>query len=232
MIDNKKILAVIPARGGSKGVPLKNIRPVKGTPLIALVGPIVKAVKEIDRAVVSTDHPEIMKIAKAAGIDAPFTRPESLSGDLIGDWDVLHHALLEMEKMDSCVYDIILLLPPTSPMRTADHVRDVLKKMIDGNYDSVWTVSTADLKFHPLKQLVIEDEKMRLYDPEGKKIIARQQLKPVYYRNGVVYAMTRACLETQKSILGNKAGAVVIDTPLVNIDTVEDFERLERLLSK
>lgn len=230
MIKNKKILAVVPARGGSKGVPLKNIRLVNGVPLVALSVPVIKALPEIDRAVLSSDHPDIIRIAKEAGLDAPFVRPPELSGDLISDWDVLVHALHEMEKQDKTVYDIVLLLPPTSPLRTPEQIRAVLETLVNDRRDSVWTVSETDLKFHPLKALVLDQGRMDYFDPRGSQIIARQQLTKTYFRNGVAYAFTKDCLLNQKKILGQNAGAVVIRDPFVNIDTLDDFDRLETIL--
>jgi CMP-N,N'-diacetyllegionaminic acid synthase len=228
VIDGRRVLAVVPARGGSKGVPLKNIRPVRGTPLIALVAPVVAQVPAIDRSVVSTDHAEIARVAREAGLDVPFLRPPELSGDTIGDWDVLVHALGEMERLDGHVYDVVLMLQPTCPLRTPAHVAHTLEQLVRDGLDSVWTVSATDLKAHPLKQLTVDGGRLDYFDPRGRSIVARQQLTPVYHRNGAAYAFTRACLLEQKSILGAKAGAVVIDDPLVNIDTVADFEELER----
>jgi CMP-N,N'-diacetyllegionaminic acid synthase len=231
MIGGKKILAVVPARGGSKGVPLKNIRLVNGVPLTAMTGRVIAQVPEIDRAVVSTDHEEIARVARDSGIDAPFMRPPELSGDIIADWDVLVHALAEAERIDKTTYDVVLMLQPTSPLRKPEHLREVLRKLVEEGLDSVWTVSETDLKFHPLKQLKIEDGRMDYFDPRGSAIIARQQLGKVYHRNGVAYAITRECLVDQKGIKGSKAGAVIISDPLVNIDTLDDFKTLENLLA-
>lgn len=230
MIDGRRVLAVVPARGGSKGVPLKNIRPVRGTPLIALVAPVVAQVPAIDRTVVSTDHAEIARVAGEAGLDVPFLRPPDLSGDTIGDWDVLVHALGEMERLDGHTYDVVLMLQPTCPLRRPEHVARTLEHLVRDGLDSVWTVSATDLKAHPLKQLTIDGGRLDYFDPRGRGIVARQQLTPVYHRNGAAYAFTRACLLEQKSILGAQAGAVVIDDPLVNIDTLDDFDALDRLL--
>jgi CMP-N,N'-diacetyllegionaminic acid synthase len=232
MLDGRRILGVVPARGGSKGVPLKNIRLVRGVPLIAMVGEVVRGVPALDKTVVSTDHQEIAKVAMAAGIEAPFMRPPELSGDIVADWDVLTHALQTMEKIDGVAYDIVIMLQPTSPLRTPAHLTAVLEKLIREDLDSVWTVSPTDPKFHPLKQLQISDGRMGYFDPRGREIIARQQLGKVYHRNGVAYAMTRQCLLEQKKIMGEKAGAVVLEEPLVNIDTLEDFRILEDLLSR
>ncbi len=93
MHAGKRILVVVPARGGSKGVPLKNLRPLRGVPLVARVGELVRELAWLDRAVVSTDHPEIAEIARASGLDPAFVRPASLSGDRTSDLEVLTHAL-------------------------------------------------------------------------------------------------------------------------------------------
>lgn len=230
MIDNRRVLAVVPARGGSKGIKLKNIRTVGGTPLVALAGAVASKVVAIDRAVVSTDHDEIARIAEGAGLAAPFRRPEMLSGDKIADWDVLQHALLTMEQIDRTHYDIILMLQPTSPGRTARHVEMALRHLIEGRFDAVWTVSLTDSKGHPLKQLVVDGSgQLDYYDQRGAAIIARQQLTPVYHRNGIAYAFTRDCILRQKTIKGVRTGAVVIEDMVANIDTEIDLEWAEFL---
>ncbi len=231
MFNNKKILAIVPARGGSKGVKLKNICHINRIPLVALVGKVVKQLEYIDRAIVSTDHPEIAKIAKKAGLDFPFMRPENISGDLVSDWDVLNHALLETERIDNKMYDVIVMLQPTSPLRKPEHVTSTVIKLIEGNYDAVWTVSETDSKSHPLKQLVFENDTLDYYDKRGRAVIARQQLTPVYHRNGVAYAITRECLTGQKSLKGNKTSALIIDSPMISIDTEYDFKLAEFILN-
>jgi len=224
MIAGRRILAIVPARGGSKGIPLKNLREVGGISLVALAGKIAAGLAEIDRAVVSTYHEDIAAAAAAVGLDASFRRPESLSGDRIADWDVLHHALLEMERQDNVTYDIILMLQPTSPGRRAEDVRQTLQMLVEGGYDSVWTMSETDSKGHPLKQFECSaDGSFEYYDPRGATIIARQQLDKLYHRNGVAYAITRDCLVNQRSIMGNRPGAMVIERPLANIDTELDL---------
>jgi len=233
MYEGRRVLAVVPARGGSKGVKLKNLRPVGGVPLVALAGRVAAQCDFIDRAVVSTDHDEIARVAEQSGLLAPFRRPDSLSGDRIGDWDVLTHALQEMETRDGVTYDIVLMLQPTSPSRTPAHVRDCVQKLVSGGFDSVWTVSETDSKGHPLKQFVIApDEAMDYYDPAGTQIIARQQLKPVYHRNGIAYAITRQCLVEQKSIKGARCGALVIAGNVINIDTEYDLALADFLLAR
>ena len=233
MLCGKMILVVVPARGGSKGIKLKNIRPLKGVPLVALVGKVVKQLDYVDRAVVSTDHHEIAKIAKEAGLDVPFMRPEPISGDRIPDWPVLHHALNATEEDDNETYDIIVMLPPTSPLRKPEHITMTVEKLIDGNYDAVWTLSETDSKSHPSKQLILNGEIVEYYDPEnGPKIVARQQLSPVYHVNGLAYAFNRECLVNQKTRKGKKTSAVIIKETVVNIDTEYDFILAEFILDK
>ena len=231
MIAGRRVLAVVPARGGSKGVPLKNVKPVAGLPLIAFTAKTIERCPFIDRSVVSTDSSAIATVAASHGLQAPFVRPERLSGDLIGDWDVLTHALAEMERIDRAEYDVVLMLQPTSPLRTPEQLLRVLEMLVAEALDSVWTVSETDVKFHPLKQLTLVDGRLDHFDARGRSVVARQQLGKVYHRNGVAYAMTRQCLLEQQTLLGKRAGAVVITEAVVNIDTLDDFERLERLLA-
>ena len=232
MINGQRILAVCPARGGSKGIPLKNLQTFHGVPLVARVGHLVAEIPEIDRAIVSTDHEEIAKVAKESGLDAPFYRPDSLSGDRISDLEVLSHALIETERLDEVHYDIVVMLQPTSPLRRAKHVLDTIQMLIDGDWDAVWTVSETDSKNHPLKQLTVNNDQLDYYDQAGKKIIARQQLIPVYHRNGVAYAIRRSCLLDQQSIKGKRTGALVLQENMVSIDTHWDLELAELIYSK
>ena len=231
MLNGKRLLAVVPARGGSKGLKLKNIQPVLGIPIVARVGRVVKELGYFDRAICSTDHAEIKKVAEGAGLAVPFMRPVEISGDRISDLQVLTHALTEIEKLDRTTYDVVVMLQPTSPMRTAAHVDATIRKCLDGGWDSVWTLSAVELKFHPLKLMsVAADGAMDYWDPRGEQIIARQQLSPAYYRNGAAYAITRDCLLVQKSIKGKKGAAYVIEEPLVDIDGKEDLEAAEKAL--
>ena len=233
MIENQSILTVVPARGGSKGVSRKNLRMVGGQSLVSRVSAVVAQVPEIDRAVVSTDHDGIAETAEAAGLSAPFRRPESLAGDRIGDLEVLTHALQATEKLDGRKYGIVVMLQPTSPFRKPEQVSSCIRMLIEGDWDAVWTVSFTDSKSHPLKQLNVGEEgALDLYDASGAQIIARQQLEPVYHRNGIAYAFTRECLLEQKTIRGKRTGALIIEEPCVNIDTEWDLELAEFLLSR
>ncbi len=232
MYRGKKILAVVMARGGSKGIPRKNLQPVGGVPMVARIGKLIGEIPEIDRAVITSDDPEIVQVAKGAGLAAPFERPASLSTDRVSDFDTMVHAIQETERVDGVAYDVILMLQPTSPLRTVEHVRDTFVKLVDEGRDAVWTLTETDTKYHPLKQLRLENGKIDYYDPKGKEIVARQQLSPVYHRNGASYAFTRECLLVQKAIMGKNTGAVVVKETLVNIDTPEDLELANWYITK
>jgi CMP-N-acetylneuraminic acid synthetase len=233
MYGGKRVLVVVPARGGSKGIPRKNLHPVLGRPLIVYTGELVRQLPYVDRAVVSTDDPEIARAGEACGLAAPFMRPPELGGDTIGDAQVLRHALEEAERADQTCYDVVLMLQPTCPLREAAHVTATIAKLVEEGWDAVWTVSETDLKYHPLKQLVLESGgRMEYFDPRGSAITARQQLGPVYHRNGAAYAMTRECLLAQRATKGVRSTAVVLTAPLISIDTAEDMLRVEQVLAQ
>jgi len=232
MRAGQRILVVVPARGGSKGILLKNLHPVGGKPLLLHTAELVQRLDWVDRAVVSTDHLLIRQTAMEGGLDVPFMRPPELSGDRIGDIEVLTQALEATEADDGQRYDIVVMLQPTSPLRSAEDVTAALDKLIDEQLDSVWTVSPTDLKAHPLKQLSVDaDGRLDFHDPRGAKIVARQQLEPVYHRNGVAYVLRRSLLE-QGRLLGARAGALVIEDAQVSIDTLEDIQRVEAVLAQ
>ena len=225
MLDGNRVLVVVPARGGSKGLPGKNLRPLAGTPLVAHVATLVAGVPYVDRAVVSTDDPKIASVAREAGLDAPFVRPAELSGDRIGDHAVLEHALTAVEALDEVIYDVVVMLQPTSPLRRSSDVDAVVRKLLEG-WDAVWTVSETPLTYHPAKQLTLaEDGSLAFYDPAAVNVVARQQLTPVFHRNGIAYAFSRECLLEQRTILGRRTTFVLITRPTVSIDTLADFDR-------
>ena len=232
MIEGKNVLAVIPARGGSKGIKLKNLIKINGKTLTAIAIKIAKSVDLIDEIVVSTDHKAIVDEAKRCGLKVPFLRPEYLSGDRIGDIDVLLHALIEAEKQYSKRFDIVIMLQPTSPLRTSENIKNAVFHLLKGNYSSVWSVSETDSKSHPLKQLVVDDSSLNYYDPAGSKIIARQQLSPVFHRNGVVYVFSRECIVESKNKMGPRCGYLIIDQFNISIDTLDDVEFIEYQISK
>ena len=182
------------ARGGSKTIKNKNLVKIKKIPLVGLVGKLVKKMKIIDKALVSTDSDRIGKTSQKYGLDYFFKRPKNISGDIVSDFKVLEHALKTTEKILRRKFDIIISLPPTSPLRDKNYIEKGIKKLIKNKYDSLWTVSKIDTKFHPEKQLVLKKNKLNYFHRNGPRVIARQQLSDMYYRNGVAYIMTRDCI--------------------------------------
>jgi len=227
MIAGKRILAVVPARGGSKGIKLKNLAHFSGKPLIVWAAEFANNLEYIDRHIGSTDHPEISRLAIEYGLPCPFVRPKDLSGDRVSDVDVLIHALQTMETMDDTRYDLVVMLQPTSPLRRPSDIKQLLDLLIETGADSALTVSLTDLKFHPLKQLTLDDGRVEYFDAAGANIIARQQLRSTYHRNGVGYAVTRECLLEQSAVIGANCRALVIDRPVLNIDTPSDLSRFD-----
>jgi CMP-N,N'-diacetyllegionaminic acid synthase len=229
---DQKVLAVVPARGGSKGVPRKNLRPVLGIPIVCRAGLCALEIPEIDRVVISTDDDEIGRVGEKYGLSAPFRRPKEISGDDAGDWEVLNHALVEMEAQDSQQYDVVVMLQPTSPLRRNEDVVKTIKKLIDGEHDAVWTVTETDLKYHPTKQMHVREGRISYVMIEGEAMLPRQALEPVFHVNGVAYALTRTCILEQGSRLGADTAAYVVDSPSVSIDTLDDFDTVTKILEK
>ena len=234
MFANLSVLAVIPARGGSKGIPKKNIAPLAGRPLISYTTELISHLPWIDKTVVSTDSSEIAEVAqKSVGVGIVW-RPEEISGDRIGDRDVLHHALIEAEAIDGTTYDVVIMLQPTSPLRTEENVTDCITTLVEGKWDAVWTVSATDLSFHPRKQLTLDAEgRLGFFVPGGEAIVARQELTPVFHRNGVCYALKRELLLNTEGIWApEKTTAVVIPGHHISIDTPEDLLAVEATMER
>jgi CMP-N-acetylneuraminic acid synthetase len=228
MIRNKSILAIVPARGGSKGIPKKNIRLLAGKPLIQHTIEVINACDWIDVALISTDDEEIARICSDLDMSVPFLRPVELSHDLVSDMPVLKHALIFEESRLNRQFDIVLMLQPTCPLRHPTEVLDCLLLLLDGNFDATWTVSETDLKFHPDKQLrVSSGGEISFFTENAIQVIARQQLTSTYHRNGNTYAFTRDSILNSKSTLSGRTGALILKTPQINIDNLEDFYSAE-----
>lgn len=229
MYKGKKILAVVMARGGSKGIKNKNLRKIKSQTLVAIAGKLLSKIKIIDRAIISTDSSEIADEAKQNNLNCFFKRPKNLSGDFVSDYRVMHHSLKFMEKFDKTIFDLVLMIQPTSPMRKKKHIDECVKLAVQKNISSCWTVNEVDLKFHPLKQLTLKKNKLALFNKKGAKIIARQQLNKTYFRNGICYAVKRNTIFKDKNLLGKNARALVLKKTVVNIDSFNDLRTARKL---
>ena len=232
MLQDKRVLVVIPARGGSKGIPHKNITPVAGKPLIRYTTELLAELAWIDAAVVSTDDQDIAEEALVAMAADIVWRPEELAGDRIGDMPVLTHALGEAEATAGLSFDVVVMLQPTSPLRSAGDVLECVRTLIAGNWDAVWTVSESDLTYHPQKQVkLLPGGSIEFYLDSGSQIIARQQLESAFHRNGVAYAFTADFVRTADSVFSPaRSSAVVTPGRHISIDSPEDILAVEQAL--
>lgn len=180
------ILAVIPARGGSKGLPGKNIRELAGMPLIAHSIALAKMCAEIDTLIVSTDSSEIADVARRFGADVPFMRPVALAGDDVGTIPVLQHALDEMNKIAGKQFASVLLLDPTSPGRLPEHVSEACK-LLEDDATADGVVACSQPKFNPFFVGVLNDEGY-LRRACGEQVYTHRQKVPPFFRvNGSLY---------------------------------------------
>ena len=232
MFNGSRVLAVIPARGGSKGISKKNIALVAGKPLISYTTELTQNLAWLDATVVSTDSKEIADTAaQTRGIEIIW-RPEELSGDRVGDHPVLRHAVIVHEQQTGERYDIVLMLQPTSPLRTINDVESCITTLQERKWDCVWSVSETELSYHPRKQLSLDPTgKVDFVIPGGHMIVARQALEPVFHRNGVCYAFTRDFLLNSKSTFSEaKTAAVLTPGAHISIDTPEDLAAVETII--
>jgi N-acylneuraminate cytidylyltransferase len=225
------ILAVIPARGGSKGLPGKNIRPLAGLPLIAHSIKLAALCPQIERCIVSTDSEEIAAAARAHGGDVPFLRPAELATDQASTMPVLKHALETVEAALSKRYRGLVLLQPTSPVRLPEDVaRAVAMLEADEKLDGV--VACSQPSWNPFYLGVVEKEG-RLQPAFGH--FERRQLAPKFLRvNGVLYVWRRRFVEkpAEPWLEAPHAALELPDDRAIDIDTAEDFAEAERLLAE
>ncbi|HEY1047213.1 MAG TPA: acylneuraminate cytidylyltransferase family protein [Bacteroidia bacterium] len=228
-----KILTIIPARGGSKGIPRKNIIDVNGQPLIAYtILPALEVLKKgmVDKVIVSTDSPEIADVSKKYGAEIPFLRPESISGDKAKSVEFIQHAL-DFYLSQGVNFDAVLLLQPTSPMRTVEDLEKSIQLFLNSNNDSL--ISAYEEEY--INDLVIykldEDGKTSSpLSPMHNKGVRRQDHGSTYVRNGCIY-ISSAELIKKGLVIGEKPLMYIMDkNKSVNVDTPEDLELLRKLL--
>ena len=231
MFKKLKILAIIPARGGSKGIKLKNLKKIKNKTLIQYAYECIKKIKIVDCVAVSTDHELIKSHCKKLKDIKIIDRPKSLSGDKVSDIKVLRHSIKWTEK-NIGKFDIVLMIQPTSVLRKPKHILEAIQILVKRKYDTVWSVSKVDLKFHYLKQLKIIKNKLSYVDNLGCNIISRQQLKNTYYRNGAVYAFNTNYLKKKTNFLlsPKNSSYLLTDNIQVSIDTYDDLKLAKSLI--
>lgn len=222
-----KILGIIPARGGSKGVPGKNILKVDGKPLLAYAIACGKASEKITELIVSTDSQEIAQVAEDYGAEV-MLRSAELAGDTSDVADTVNFIVEELQKKGK-QFDIIVLLQPTAPLRTGSDVDRALELLVQNGNDAVISLVKVEDN-HPARMYAIDNDKMIALYPELEKK-RRQELPAYYLRNGCIYAIRTAVFLAEKNMMpSKKSGYIMNEKWWVNVDTPTDVYLLERLM--
>lgn len=231
MYKGKKILAVIPARKGSKGLPGKNIMPLAGKPLIAWSIEQAKASKYIDRIVVSTDSKEIANVALSFGADVPFLRPLELSGDESTSVDVILHCIDELENQD-CHYDFLVFLEPTSPLRETIDINSALEILVQSEKaESIVGVCKVEA-CHPAFLVKLKDKFLHPYINKGFKVLRRQEIDDLYFFEGSLYISKIESIKIRKNFYHEKClGYKVPKWKSFEVDDITDFIIIEAILN-
>ncbi len=225
------ILGVIPARGGSKSVPRKNLAPLNGKPMFYYTIEAAQQSKLLTHFVVSSEDEEIIKVAKSFGAPAPFVRPAELATDEAPSLPVVQHAVREVESRKGVTFDYVVLLQATSPLRNSADIDAALEKLIETGADSVVSVVRV-AHHHPARMRFIENDLLiQLPMGEQKEMQRRQDLPPVYIRNGAIFATKRSVVMDQNSMLGKVSRPYVMpESRSANVDTKFDFLVVEVMM--
>ena len=226
-----RTLGIIPARGGSRGIPRKNLYPLHGRPLLAYTIAAARSSRYLSRTILSSDDAEIIAAGRALGVDAPFVRPSELAGDRIGSALVVRHALQAVEEQEDVRYEAIVLLEPTAPLRTGADIDAAIELLDTSRADSAVSVCRVEAP-HPMKMQVIDGGRLLPFMPQcWREGLTRQELPPVYYLNGAVYAVRAELVRTRGSLWGEWTAPLVMPPERsVNIDSMTDLALAETLL--
>lgn len=231
--EGRSVLAVVPARGGSKSIPRKNLCVIGGLSLVATAARVLRSLAWIDTSILSTDDLEIADEGRRHGLDVPFLRPEALSGDTATSVSVWRHAWLAAEQYYQRGFDLSILVEPTSPLRRPDDLERTVGLLIRSQAGCAATVSPMPAHFTPQKTLTVsEGGAIGFFLETGARHSLRQGIPRYYHRNGLCYAATRQHLVDEGLILEQNAAAVIVDRPVVNIDEPFELELAAWLMSK
>lgn len=227
-----RVLGIITARGGSKGVPGKNIKLLAGKPLLAWTAEAARASKRLTRTILSTDDPAIASVGRDAGIDVPFMRPPELARDTTPTLPVLQHAVRALEEQGER-YDAICLLQPTSPLRKHDTIDNCIELLETRGADSAVTVLPVPAEHNPHWVFFVDQGEVLTPAMPGPLVSRRQDLPAAFHREGQVYVTRRDVLMDRNSIYGDRMVGYALDPrDTVNIDTSADWSRAEQLLAE
>lgn len=225
-----KILTIIPARGGSKGVPKKNIKLLNGKPLIYWTLKQCDFLQDLTDVLISTDSEEIAEVCNKFGYIVKGLRPKDLAGDEVETLDVLNYELQKQENDLKFKYDYVLLLQPTCPLRKAKHIKECLS-LLDGEFDSIVSIKNVEGD-HPHRMKKIVGNKLVNYVEQGfEDMRPRQKLPPVYIRNGAIYITKSELIRSKTSLVGENCGFYEMNQiESINIDNLSDFYAAESLM--
>jgi CMP-N-acetylneuraminic acid synthetase len=226
------ILGIIPARGGSKGIPYKNIKLLDGKPLIQYTTEIALASKMLSKVIVSSEDEKIVEVAENLGVEVPFVRPTDLAKDNSPTLPVIIHAL-EFYKKQGVFFDAVCLLQVTTPFRTVAFLDEAIQKFIQSQADSLVSVLEIPHEYNPHWAFEVKNNTLQIATGEKDIIPRRQDLPKAYHRDGSIYITKTDVLLHQKSLFGEKINYIVSDQETyVNIDEPTDWEKATRLISK
>jgi len=224
-----RTLAVIPARGGSKGLPGKNLRPIGGRPLLAYTADAALGSRVLTRTVVSTDDEAIAAAARSLGLEVPFRRPATLAADNTPMLPVLQHALGEV---GADAFDAVVLLQPTSPLRRSGHIDEAVRLLESSGADSVVSVLEVPHQFSPVSVMRLDEGRLHAYI-DGPTVTRRQDKPRVFARNGPAVLAVRAGVLAGGSLYGEDVRALVMSAAdSVDIDSAADVEYAAYLLAR
>ena len=204
------ILGIVTARGGSKGIPGKNIKFLGDKPLIAYTIEVAKKSSLVNHLIVSTDDEEIARVCKEWGANVPFIRPKELALDGTPHLPVLQHAIDFYEKNNSLIVDYVVVLQPTSPFRTVEDLDGTIQKLIDTKADSAVSLCEIPTGFHPVKIKKLDGDFVKPYSIPEEEGIRRQDLPVAYKRSGAVYAMKRDLIMKDNRLYGDVIAGYIV----------------------
>lgn len=223
-----KVLGLIPARGGSKGVPRKNIKLLAGKPLLYYTAAPALQASSLSKVILSTDDEEIAEVGRSLGLNVPFLRPAELAQDSSPTLPTVQHALKSMEELGE-KYDAVCLLQPTNPLRKAEDIDNAVQMLMDKDLDCVVSTLEVPHEYNPYWVFFQNDEGLLHLSTGGTEPIPRRQLLPkAYHREGSIYVTRTDVIMKKNSLFGDKIGGYLMSMACpINIDTLDDWAKAE-----
>ncbi len=230
-----EVLGIIPARGGSKGIPGKNINLLNGQPLISYTFQSAIESHILSRRILTTDSNDIAEVGRKCGVEVPFMRPAELAGDHSSAYDYIRHCLNYLETSEGYIPELVVLLQPTCPFRNSKDIDECVELLLNSDADSVVSVAALPTKYHPNWQFTVSpDGVLNQFTAESweKLATARQHLDSTYTRNGAVYAFRTEMFNKTNNIYGQRVLAYIMpEERSVNIDDMDDWAKAEAVIN-